>query len=178
LAALGTLALTRPAWGAGGEASPEQERQWYGAPIVAIDAAAFTLIVLGGVAFHPEDEYGEALRHAGVATYFAGGPLVHWARGHSRRGFASLGLRAGLPIGAALFAGGIGLGIDTASGSKTAETAAGAAAALGILAAPVLDAAVLAWEAPAASGVGSGWVFVAVPVVARDSAGAVARVEW
>ena len=86
---------------------------------------------------------------SGVAVYFLGGPAIHWAHGHGRKGLGSLGLRVGLPLGG-LIAGAL-LG-SVACGSSDSEfvpcpVAIGALGFLGgAVAAPVVDAAVVARE--------------------------------
>ncbi len=75
------------------------ESRWYGWQNLLVDGGSVVL--------------GVALRSpaAFAASYALGGPIVHWAHGHVGKGFASLGLRVGLPFVAGL----IGFAIDASS---------------------------------------------------------------
>jgi hypothetical protein len=76
-----------------GATSPEGQpgaaptRRWYGGYVLAVDGAS-VLVGLTGVLLPP-------MVMVGVAGYVLGAPIVHWYRGHTGKGFASLGLRVG-----------------------------------------------------------------------------------
>jgi hypothetical protein len=140
------------------EVPPKPETSWYGWQTLLSDAAT---IGLGALAYAADDaKYGSpspqnyelganALFAAGVATYALGGPAIHWAHGNGRKGLASLGLRVGMPLGG--FIAGLLIG-NAACGNDDSEfvscpVALGALAFLGgMVAAPVVDAAVIARE--------------------------------
>jgi hypothetical protein len=50
----------------------------------------------------------------GVVGHVFIGPIVHWAHGHSGKGFASLGINVGAPFAGALLGMGIGAGFQAA----------------------------------------------------------------
>src|SRR4051812_31855654 len=131
---------------------------WYGWQTLLSDAAT---IGLGALAYAADDakyassspqnyELGaNVLFAAGVATYALGAPAVHWAHGNGRKGLASLGLRVGLPLGG--FLAGMLIGSATCGNDDnefvSCPVVLGALAFLGgMVAAPVVDAAVIARE--------------------------------
>jgi hypothetical protein len=155
---------------------PAPRREWYGAPVIAADATAFSLLILAGAAY-PNDEHPmkEVVQQAGVITYFGGGPVVHWLHGRTGTGFASLGLRFGVPLGGALLGAGLGFAIDPSDeGSETAAEGSLIGFGLGMFAMPAIDAAVLAWRPVVAE---PGGVLI-LPHVARDAAGVTLVQAW
>lgn len=68
----------------------EPAETWYGWQNILIDAASLAVMLsaLSGES---------ALLWTGIGTQAIGGPIVHWTHGQVGRGFASLGLRVGLP---------------------------------------------------------------------------------
>ena len=139
--------------------APEAPRtSWYGWQTLVADAG---VIALWSAAYAVDDaKYGSSSKQgyevgtnllvaSGVAVYFLGGPAIHWAHGHGRKGLGSLGLRVGLPLGG-LIAGAL-LG-TVACGSSDNEivpcpVAIGALGFMGgAVAAPIVDAAVVARE--------------------------------
>jgi len=128
--------------------STEKRTVWYGAPIVIADLAAVTLTVAGAATASSSSDLGFGLIAAGVGTYVLGGPIVHFSEDRIGTGFASLGLRVGAP----LLGGAVGLGIGSAAVNGCTGEMCGlgalAFAALGVgaglLAAPIVDSAVLA----------------------------------
>jgi hypothetical protein len=146
----------------GGADAPEPRKttqtSWYGWQTLLADAG---VIALWSAAYAVDEaKYGSSspqsydvgtnlLVASGVAVYFLGGPAIHWAHGHGRKGLGSLGLRVGLPLGG-LIAGAL-LG-SVACGSSDNEfvpcpVVIGALGFLGgAVAAPVVDAAVVARE--------------------------------
>ena len=131
---------------------------WYGWQTLMADAG---VIALWSAAYAVDEaKYGSSSKQgyelgtnllvaSGVAVYFLGGPAIHWAHGHGRKGLGSLGLRVGLPLGG-LIAGAL-LG-SVACGSSDSEfipcpAVVGVLGFLGgAVAAPVVDAAVVARE--------------------------------
>jgi hypothetical protein len=125
---------------------------WYGWQTLTSDGSA---IALGGLAYGADKAGGTSITNvfwtASVATFFVGAPVIHWTHGHVGRGFGSLGLRVGLPLGAFLAGALIG---NAACGDSDSDNSlvgcpvgVGAFAALaGLVAATIVDAAVLARE--------------------------------
>jgi hypothetical protein len=125
---------------------------WYGWQTLTSDGSA---LALGALAYGVDKGGGTTITNvfwtASVATFFVGAPVIHWTHGHVGTGFGSLGLRVGLPLGAFL-AGALigGAACGDGNGENTivdCPVAVGAVAAVaGLVAAPILDAAVLARE--------------------------------
>ena len=123
----------------------ETERVWYGWQTLATDGAAL------GLFYAAASERSGALAWSGVAVYALGGPAVHLAHEHLGKAAGSLGLRVGLPV-----AGGLALGLalhkDCTGSSSEGECGidetlgALAGAALGAIAAAVIDSAAIARE--------------------------------
>jgi hypothetical protein len=125
---------------------------WYGWQTLTSDGSA---IALGALAYGADKAGGTSITNvfwtASVATFFVGAPVIHWAHGHVGKGFGSLGLRVGLPLGA--FVVGALIGNATCSDKDSEDSyvgcpvGVGALAALaGLVAAPLFDAALLARE--------------------------------
>ncbi|MGH7435363.1 MAG: hypothetical protein ACRENE_06790 [Polyangiaceae bacterium] len=126
----------------------EPQRTWYGWQTLLVDGASFLILFAGtGLAGQTETRgEGQALAGLFLVGYLGGGPTVHWAHGHVGRGFGSLGLRVGLPMGGAL------LGLLAAASSPASNNGLtgiadiGLGFVLGIIAAPIVDAAWLAFD--------------------------------
>jgi hypothetical protein len=76
--------------------------EWYGAPMIATDAAGAGLLFGSVVALdlhHPR--VAAPLAVGGLGLYLLGGPIVHLAQGRTEVGAASLGVRVGLPVAGA-----------------------------------------------------------------------------
>ena len=146
-----------------GEADAPEPRQttqtsWYGWQTLLADAG---VIALWSAAYAVDEaKYGSSspqsydvgtnlLVASGVAVYFLGGPAIHWAHGHGRKGLGSLGLRVGLPLGG-LIAGALLGSVACRSSDNEFVPCPVVIGALGFLggavAAPVVDAAVVARE--------------------------------
>lgn len=134
------------------------QTSWYGwqtlladAGVIALWSAAYAVDEAKHGSSSPQsyDVGTNLLVASGVAVYVLGGPAIHWAHGHGRKGLGSLGLRVGLPLGGLI--GGVLLG-SVACGSSDDEfvpcpAVIGALGFLGgAVAAPVVDAAVVARE--------------------------------
>lgn len=131
---LDVQAAPPPALGA--PADPDRS-VWYGGPAVLAD---LSVLVFGALAARHDD----GLFALSAAAYFLGGPVNHIARGHNRRGLASLGLRA---AGAAVTAATL-VGILTGCVEGDSANCAGWAVLLplGPLAAMIIDDAWLSRE--------------------------------
>jgi len=141
--AASTPSWSRPAWGSPAYAWPQQqpppesepklESNWYGWQTLIVDG-----VWLFGLS--AADEQSATLI---VGTYVLGGPIVHWSHGNVGRGFGSLALRLGAPLGLALA---FASGCDSSDGDMGCIGSVVAGAALGVVGAVVLDASVLARE--------------------------------
>jgi len=131
-------------------------REWYGAPIVLADLAALGLFLVGVVASDHGHDFGSALMGVGVGTYLLGGPVVHFTEHQQRKGFASLGLRAGalaVGFGLGVIIGGV-VGLEDKNGCPKetwcgmGDLLVGAAVGLGsgYLIGAVVDSAALAYK--------------------------------
>jgi hypothetical protein len=130
-------------------ASPEPDavpvppgRTWYGWQILAVDGGSLALILAGA-----GSQSTQFITDLGLLGYVAGGPTVHWAHGNVGKGFGSLGLRLGLPLGGLL------LGVAMAGGSCGTGNSCDNAIldivlgfGIGFIAAPIIDVAALAYD--------------------------------
>jgi len=82
---------------------------WYGAPAIWADLA---FLAIGALALQYESE---GLMALSAATYALGAPINHVVHGHTKRGLASFGLRAGGALLAAVAAVGTVVCIDQSS---------------------------------------------------------------
>jgi hypothetical protein len=132
--------------------SPAAPTSWYGWQTLASDGSA---VALGALAYGVDKAGGTTITNvfwtASVATFFVGAPVIHWKHGHVGKGFGSLGLRVGLPVAA--FLGGLLIGNAACSDSDSDTSIVGCPVAVGavagvagLVAAPIVDAAVLARE--------------------------------
>jgi hypothetical protein len=138
------------AWQMASEAPPmptTMVKDTYPGHVLIADGLSFGALILG---IH---EDSAPLVSAGIVGYFAGGPLVHVAHGRAATGGASVGLRVLTPlVGALAFAGIVTLAAGGDAGGDCGgdfciePAAAGAAlgGVLGVIAAPILDASLLA----------------------------------
>jgi hypothetical protein len=123
------------------------ERSWYGGTTLGAAGASFGLIVLGaGTESAP-------LVTVGATTWVLAPATIHFAHGNVGRGFLSLGLAAGAPLllgamSSAVFGPAFereGCNDLDCSGFIPAFTTGALA---GFVAAPLVDALVLAWDEP------------------------------
>lgn len=109
------------------------EREWYGWQFLIVDGVSLALAV-STIGTGSVVQFGVA-----SGGFSFGAPIVHWAHGHLGRGFASLGLRLGLPITA--------IGITLVAGRGYSSLLVGAVLVpTSIAAAITIDAAVLAYD--------------------------------
>jgi hypothetical protein len=122
------------------ERTPREVTNWYGWQTLTTDGAAFTL----AVAVAAVNEGGKpVVGVTALATYLAGGPIVHAAHGNWGRAFGSLGLRLGAPIAGAFLGAALE---DCRGGDFCGFSGAAVGLVVGMGTAIVLDAAVLARE--------------------------------
>lgn len=106
----------------------------YAERMIAIDATADTLLVAGLVSDH------EWVIYAGLASYALGGPLLHAAHDEWPRAGISLGTRLGLPLATGAL--GDAICVDD-TGLLRCVGSAAIGAAIGMLAAQIIDPAVI-----------------------------------
>lgn len=128
-----------------GESSLHPRRRWYGwQTLVSDGAATLCFITAGTLGSADHERASQALAWLGLLGYEFAPGIVHFAHGHPGRGFASMGVRFGMPLAGAF------VGASAASGCNGYECEAGGAA-LGLLAgmggAIAMDAAVFAYDA-------------------------------
>jgi hypothetical protein len=118
---------------------------WYGWQtlafdgVVALDVASFGFGHIPG----PPSAIGTAWEVAGVTTYLAATPIVHWAHGNVGEGFGSLAMRTFAPLV------GLGVGFVLAwNNSSCFQVCFETFTAAGLLVGPVVDASLLAWASP------------------------------
>jgi hypothetical protein len=133
-------------------------REWYGWQTLLVDGAALAM-VYAAADQHTHD--APTLAYVALGTNVLGPPVVHWAHGNVGRGLGSLLIRGG--SWALVFAAIAGNGSDNAS--------VGLFGVLGILAAPAIDAAVLAYEDPKPSVSTPPFALAAAPWVTKTSSG-------
>jgi hypothetical protein len=170
---LAVAILTAPAVAAakGDPASPDYEpetphseparRQWYGAPLVLADAGAFALIAGGlGLSMRPgiRPEVPGAMLITGGVVYAFDGAVVHGIHGEADKALGSVLLRV-LVAPTAGFVGGL-IGAGAGAGCVGSENCSIGytiwgfviGAGTGMVAASVIDNAVLAYKNPANAG--------------------------
>jgi hypothetical protein len=122
-------------------------RQWYGWQTLTADGASMLLLIAGAVAAENDTvgDSGDTMVTMGLVGYEFAPGIVHFAHGNPGRGFASFGMRLGMPIAGAF------LGAATASGCDGFQCEASGAAVgllLGMGGAIAIDAAVFAYDDP------------------------------
>jgi hypothetical protein len=120
-------------------------RTWYGWQTLTADGISTLLFITGASLAGRGDETGETLAWASLAGYEFAPGVVHFVHENPGRGFASFGIRLGLPLAGAF------VGAAAASGCSGYECEAGGAGAgflLGMGGAIAIDAAVLAYDYP------------------------------
>ncbi len=135
-------AAPRPPATAPGPAEPAAKprgSEWYGWQILLSDAASFTIILA---------QPARPTATIGLVTYLAVPPLIHFAHGNVKQGFASLALRVLLPpVGVIVGYTAGSLVCNENSSCVDASVAFGGLA--GLVGTIVTDTAVLAVERPA-----------------------------
>lgn len=135
-----------------GDSPVTPRRRSYAGEILLVDGIAATSLAIGLA------DGGSGWAVLGGLGYVFGGPIVHWGHGHAGRGFGSMGLRIGLPLGTLLFA--------SEACDRSCDSAAVGGLVLGAIAAVAIDAGALARERPKPTA-----VVQVVPTLARDRAG-------
>jgi hypothetical protein len=124
---------------------PRTRPRWYGWQTLVVDGATLSVFVTAAVAGSGDEKLGAKLAVLGLASYELGPGIVHFVHGNPGRGFASFGIRFGLPLTGAF------IGASAASGCDGFLCEAGGAAVgalLGVGGAIAIDAALFAYEDP------------------------------
>lgn len=115
--------------------------RWYGGETLAADALSYVTAAVGGAVG------SRAVAYTGLAGFVVATPIIHFTHGNVGAGFASLGLRAGLP---ALGVAGLYLcPVDQDAGFHISGCQLGSlmlGVGLDVLVVPPVDAAVFAHE--------------------------------
>lgn len=125
------------------EARAAQAPEWYGWQTLIADAPSLTAFAAGLSMMDSSSLDGSRLMWAGIAGYELAPAIIHFVHHNPGRGFASFGMRFGLPLAGAF------IGASLASGCNTDLCEAGGAgigAVLGMGGAVAIDAAVLAYD--------------------------------
>jgi hypothetical protein len=133
---------------AGAEAELERGRRWYGWETLTADGVSLTAFLAGvsmssGSSSENGNGTGQAFAWFGLLGYELAPGFVHFVHRNPGRGFASFGMRLGLPLAGAF------LGASLASGCDANLCEAGGAGAgilIGMGAAVAIDAAVFAYD--------------------------------
>ena len=149
----------------GNELGPR--RIWYGWQTLLADGASFGLM-LGGAAVasrqHASGDTGSNITGVGVLGYTFAPAIVHFIHRNPGRGFASIGLRIGLPIAAGIVGAALSSGCDR---YLCESDGAAVGALLGVGGAIAMDAALFAYDAPKRPTLGA---FSPRVIVGRDRA--------
>jgi len=117
-------------------------RRWYGWQTLTADGASLGVLILG-TALGSRSESGDDLVALGLLGYEFAPGIVHFTHRNVGRGFASFGIRLGMPLAGAF------LGASLASGCNTnlcEATGAGVGVLLGMGGAVAIDAALFAYD--------------------------------
>lgn len=125
------------------------ERQWFGWQTLIADAITMSLF-FGGIA--AEGDTGGIIA-LGYLGYIHASPIIHWVHGNVGKGFASFGMRIGMPLVAAGIGAIVGLSTkdnddDLAGFTSAAAFGAVIGAGLGAAGASLIDALALAYTKP------------------------------
>lgn len=128
-----------------GDVAARPRRHWYGWQTLTADGASTLLLLFGAAAAQSDSigDTGDTMVTMGLVGYEFAPGIIHFAHGNPGRGFASFGMRLGMPIAGAF------LGAAAASGCDGFECEAGGAALglfLGMGGAMAIDAAVFAYD--------------------------------
>jgi hypothetical protein len=127
------------------------KRDWYGWQTLLVFGGATTVALVSGFAGGASDSTGVVVTglSLGGAGLLFGGPIIHWAHGHTARGFGVLGLNFGMP----LVSGGLGIGIACAAGGCGGHDSGFGiffgsmiGGSFGLLGAMIVDVAALSYE--------------------------------
>ncbi len=127
------------------------KRYWYGWQTLLVFGGSTTVGLIGGFAGGASGSAGVIITglSVGSAGLLLGGPIIHWAHGHTARGFGVLGLNFGMPLVSA----GLGIGITCAAGGCSGHASGFGiffgsiiGGSFGLLGAMIVDVAALSYE--------------------------------
>jgi hypothetical protein len=118
---------------------------WYGWQTLLMDGATLSIFVSAAIASTADDAVSAKLAGLGVASYELGPGIIHFVHGNPGRGFASFGIRVGLPLAGAFIGASVASGCD---GFRCEVGGAAVGALLGAGGAIAIDAAVFAYDDP------------------------------
>lgn len=129
------------------EDEPERPRRsWYGWQTLTADGVSTVVFF---AAFNDEDAGGddtnETLAWAGILGYELAPGIIHFAHRNPGRGFASMGIRLGMPLAGAFLGGAAASGCH---GQDCKASGIGVGFLLGMGGAMAIDAALLAFDYP------------------------------
>lgn len=128
------------------EATSASRRDWYGWQTLLVDGAALSAVLVG-TAVHrgPGRDHGrgDALAGVGLIAYGLGPGIVHFAHRNPGLGFASFGIRLGIPLAGAFLGASV---VSSCDSYRCEEDGAAVGALLGMLGAIAIDAATFAYD--------------------------------
>jgi hypothetical protein len=130
------------------DADDAERRRWYGWQTLVADGASFASLLVSASLNGQSSTSGDiadTLAWSGLLGYEFAPGIIHFVHRNPGRGFASFGLRLGMPLAGAF------VGASVASGCNTnlcEASGAGIGALLGMAGAIAIDAAVFAYDDP------------------------------
>ena len=125
-----------------------ERRKWYGWQTLVADGASFASLLVGASVASERsgaDDLGDTLAWTGLLGYEFAPGIIHFTHRNPGRGFASFGLRLGMPLAAAF----VGASLVSSCNTNLCESnGAGIGALLGMGGAVAIDAAVFAYDDP------------------------------
>lgn len=125
-----------------------ERRKWYGWQTLVADGASFAALLAGASLTSDRsggDDLGDTFAWTGLLGYEFAPGIIHFAHRNPGRGFASFGLRLGMPLAAAF----VGASLASTCNTNLCEgNGAGIGALLGMGGAMAIDAAVFAYDDP------------------------------
>lgn len=118
-------------------------RTWYGWQTLIVDGASLSSVLLGASLERSSGSGGGALVGAGLLGYEFGPGIVHFVHRNPGRGFASFGVRLGMPLAGAFLGASL---FSNCDGYQCEGDGAGAGFLLGMVGAIAIDAAVFAYD--------------------------------
>ena len=131
-----------------GSSTESPRRTWYGWQTLTADGISTFLVLTAAGLAESDDDTAGTLVWASLAGYEFAPGIVHFAHGNPGRGFASFGIRLGMPLAGAFVGAAAASGCD---GYECEAVGAGVGFLLGMGGAIAIDAAVLAYDSPDSS---------------------------
>jgi hypothetical protein len=120
-------------------------RTWYGWQTLVVDGAALSALLAGAAVNRgaSSGSEGSVVAVVGLLTYELGPGIVHFVHRNPGRGFASFGVRLGMPLTGAFLGASFSSNCDS---YRCEDDGAAAGALLGMVGAIAIDAAVFAYD--------------------------------